>query len=80
METEITLTKQTPLPIGTVVQYRKVGIFRVVGYSRFNYGLDSWQGDVHRGRHDLEPIKAPKKYREAGVQSLEVCQKDVIDG
>ena len=69
---------------GKVIQYRKVGTFRVLG--PVQDGEDRWGGHTTEsgGWYWCEPIKAPKKYRDeaaaaGGRLRLYVMNRDVID-
>jgi hypothetical protein len=65
---------------GKVIQYRKVGTFRVIGPVEGEVGYT----DARGGWYWCEPIKAPKKYRDeaaatGGRMRLYVMDIDVID-
>jgi len=70
---EITDTTENALAAGTVVQYRKVGTFRVL-----RPATPSYMSEAGDGWYELEPIKAPKKYREDGVRTYWVGPSDVV--
>ncbi len=62
---------------GQIVQYRKVGTFRVVGHSD---GWDAAKCAEFRGAgwYDAEAVKAPKSYRDAGVRSFWIGPENVV--
>ncbi len=58
---------------GLIVQYRKVGTFRVLGRTA---GAPQY---VNSGWHDVVAVHAPKAYRDKGVISVWVGTDDVVE-
>ncbi len=59
---------------GLIVQYRRVGTFRVLGRT------PGTPETVSGGWHDCVAVHAPKSYRDKGTLSLWVGPDDVVDG
>jgi len=64
----MTRNTDSALPSGTIVQYRKVGTFRIVS---------SIDGTAH-GWYFVDPVKVPKRYREKGRITMCVGPHNVV--